>query len=309
MSLRSDDGRTPPLFRRTASPPMRLAVAVAAALFLMIADARLHVGTVIRTSIATILMPLQWLSTQPVKAVNLLGDYVVTVEAAQQTKEEATLQMAQLALKAQRAELLERENANLRSLLALQQNLSIHARAAQVKYVAADPFKRTLVLDKGGLQGIVKGAPVIDGHGLVGQVVRVYPSTSEVRLLNNPEQAIPAINHRTGKRSLVYGDAQATEGNALEMRFMPLIADIQKGDKIATSGVGGVYPAGLPVGIVDTVDKRSHSNFLQVRLTPAAQFDKVSHVLVIDPQPSDVPQDINTTPQKNATKTAKEARP
>lgn len=288
MAFRSNEGRTPPLFRRTASPLTRLAVAVAAAIFLMVADTRLQVGNVLRSTIATVLAPLQWISAQPVKAVDLLGDYVVTVEAAQQTKEEATLQMAQLALKAQRAELLERENANLRRLLELRQNLPVQARAAQVKYIASDPFNHTLVLDKGKLQGIIKGAPVIDGYGLIGQITRVYPHSSEVRLLNNPEQAVPVLNHRTGKRSLVYGDTQARHDNALEMRFVPLIEDVQKGDKIATSGVGGIYPAGLPVGVVVEVDKRSQSNFLRVQLSPSGKLDTINHVLVIEPQSVEV---------------------
>lgn len=281
---------------------MRLALAVAAAVFLMVADTRLQVGNVVRSTVAAILTPLQWLGAQPVKAVNLLGDYIVTVESAQQTKEEATLQMAQLALKAQRADLLERENASLRRLLELQQQLPINARAAQVAYISNDPFTHSLIIDKGSLQGIEKGAPVIDGYGIVGQVTRVYLSTSEVRLLNNPEQVVPAINHRTGKRSLVYGDPKTPHGSALEMRFVPLTADIKKGDVIATSGVGGVYPAGLPLGVVTQIDKYSQSNFLQVQIQPAGKLDTVSHVLIIDPQPTDTLADADkpAAPTKEA---------
>ncbi len=291
MSLHSNESRTPPLFRRTASPPTRLAVAVALSIFLMIADTSLHIGSFVRSTIASVLSPLQWLSSQPVKVVNLLGDYVVTVESAQQTKEEATIQMAQLALKAQRAELLERENTTLRHLLELQQQLPITARAAQVKYISADPFNHTLVLDKGSLHKVSSGAPVIDGHGLIGQVIRVYPNSSEVRILTNPEQAVPVINHRTGKRSLVYGAAKANkQGSKLEMRFIPLTDDVKQGDIIATSGIGGVYPAGLPVGVVTKVEKDNQNNFLYVQLTPAGKFDTVVHVLVLDPQPPNLSQ-------------------
>lgn len=301
MSLHSNEGRTPPLFRRTSSPPMRLALAVAASVFLMVADTRLQVGSMVRSTVAAVLAPLQWLGAQPVKVVNLLSDYAVTVESAQQTKEEATIQMAQLALKAQRAELLERENASLRRLLELQQHLPIRARAAQVQYMSADPFHRTLVIDKGTGQGVEKGAPVIDGYGLVGQVIRVYPNSSEVRLANNPEQAVPALNHRTGKLSLVYGDPQNPENHALEIRFVPLTADIKKGDVITTSGVGGVYPAGLPLGVVSKIDKYSKSNFLHVQLTPAGKLDTVSHVLVIDPQPSEkLPTETPNTPDASS---------
>ncbi len=275
---------------------MRLAMATATSIFLMVADVRLQFGTWVRSTVAVTLSPFQWLSSQPVKAVNLLGDYVVTVESAQQTKEEATLQMAQLALKAQRTELLERENTTLRRLLELQQQLPIKARAAQVKYIATDPFNHTLVLDKGSVHKVVRGAPVIDGHGLIGQVIRVYPHSSEVRLLTNPQQVVPVINHRTGKRNLVYGTAKDTpQGSLLEMRFLPLTDDVKQGDVIATSGTGGVYPAGLPVGVVTKVEKYNRNNFLYVQLNPAGKFNTVSHVLIIDPQTSNLSQQKPTT--------------
>ena len=150
---------------------------------------------------------------------------------------------------------------------------------------AADPFVRKVILNKGSRQGIVQGSPVIDGRGLLGQVVRVFPLSSEVLLLDSPQQAVPALNNRTGERSLVYGDSQQPRGNALEIRFLANTEDVQVGDAIVTSGVGGIYPAGLPLGTVSVVERRNNSAFLRVQLTPAAHMLSVDHVLVLDPVP------------------------
>ena len=283
MSLHSFERKSPPLFRRSLSPLARLGLAGALSVFLMVADSRLQWSGYFRSATATALAPLQWLGAQPVKAVDLMGAYVTTVESAQQTKEQATVQVAQQALKAQRVELLLRENASLRDLLGLQQQLPLQARAAQVVHVAADPFVRKLVIDKGSSQGIVQGAPVIDEHGLLGQVVRVFALSSEVMLLDNAQQATPVLNNRTGERSLVYGDSQTPRGNALEIRFLPNTTNVQVGDVISTSGTGGIYPAGLPVGRVAVVEKHSNSAFLRVQLAPFAKLLSAGYVLVLEP--------------------------
>ncbi len=285
MPLHSFERKPPPMFRRSLSPSARMGLVAIATIVLMVVDSRWQMGQSVRAGIATVLKPLQWVGAQPVKAVDLMGSYVTTVESAQQTKEQATLQIAQLALKAQRAELLMRENAALRELLGLQQQLPMQARAAEVAHEAADPFVRKVILNKGSRQGIVQGSPVIDGRGLLGQVVRVFPLSSEVLLLDSPQQAVPALNNRTGERSLVYGDSQQPRGNALEIRFLANTEDVQVGDAIVTSGVGGIYPAGLPLGTVSVVERRNNSAFLRVQLTPAAHMLSVDHVLVLDPVP------------------------
>lgn len=262
---------------------VRMALAVVAALAFMALDARLHMGTSVRSVVATVLTPLQWLSAQPVKTINLMDSYVVTAETAKQTQEQAVTLLAQQALRAQRADNLIRENEQLRQLLGLHQALQIQARAAEVVYIAADPFIRRVVIDKGSSQGLQLGAPVIDPTGLVGQISRVHPMSAEVTLIDNPQQATPVINGRTGERYLVYGDRQTLGG--LEVRFTSPDADVQVGDVLATSGTGGVYPAGLPVGTIAHINHRNTSSFVQVLVAPSAHTKTLRHVLVLDPQP------------------------
>jgi rod shape-determining protein MreC len=284
MPLDTFERSTPRLFNRGPTPLVRLLLATTLGIFLMVADSRFGIGSTARSVTATVLAPLQWLGAQPVKTVNLLGTYVTTVETAKQTQEQAATLMAQQALKAQRADLLMRENQSLRELLSLEQALPIQARAAEVVYIAPDPFTRRVVINKGSSAGIVEGAPVIDASGLLGQVLRVYPLSSEVTLIDNPEHATPIINSRTGERGLAYGDSQSPQASALEVRFMASNADFKVGDVLTTSGLGGVYPAGLPVGTVSLVDRRSNTSFTRVQATPAAKPLALGYVLVLEPQ-------------------------
>ena len=283
MSLQQLE-RTPPLFRRGPSPLTRLAMAGALSVFLMVADSRFHVGDGMRSAIATVLSPLQWLGAQPVRAVDLMGGYVTTVESAKHSQEQAALLVSQQSLKAQRADLLERENAQLRHLLGLSEALTIRARAAEVVYVAPDPFTRKVVINRGSSHGLAVGSPVIDEYGLVGQLVRVYPFSSEVSLIDNPEQPTPVLNSRTGERGLVYGDSQSPKSSALEVRFLTNTADFRVGDVLMTSGIGGIYPAGLPVGTVTLVDRRGNTAFERVQVKPAARPLSMGYVLVLEPQ-------------------------
>ena len=132
-------------------------------------------------------------------------------------------------------------------MLDLRPALHVRALAAEVLYEAADPFSRKVFIDRGATHGVALGAPVINEAGVLGQVTRVYPLSSEVTLLTDKDAAIPVLNARTQQRSAAFGGAG---GGAMELRFMSANADVQVGDLLRTSGVDGVYPPGLPVARV-----------------------------------------------------------
>ena len=152
--------------------------------------------------------------------------------------------------------------------------------AAEVLYEAADPFSRKLFIDRGATQGVALGAPVIGPDGVLGQVTRVFPLSSQVTLLIDKDAAIPVLNARTLARSAAFGGAG---GGAMELRFMAANADVQVGDELTTSGVDGVYPPGLPVARVTAVERRAESGFARILLAPSASVDGVRHVLVLEP--------------------------
>lgn len=282
MPLGTLDRTPPPFFKQGPSAMSKLAFFSALALFLMVADLRLSLVSPLRTAVATLLYPAQWLVRQPVKGFEFIGAHFESLEKAQQKANDSQAQLTALAARASQVEQLTLENNRLRALLELSLRPDTKGLTAQVLYDAADPYTRKVVIDKGSVQGVAAGSPVLDESGVVGQVTRVHPLVSEVTLLTDRDQAIPVLNTRTGVRSVAYGQS-GPSGNELELRFMAGNADVQEGDLLSTSGVDGVYPAGLAVARVTHVERRAESAFARVLCAPMAQLASTSHVLVLPP--------------------------
>ena len=283
MPLGTLDRKAPSFFKQGPSPLARLTLYSALALFLMVADARFRVTEPLRMALGTVLMPLQWVMMKPVEFAERGSGYFQTLEEAQQGNDKAQRQMAKMSQNANQADLLLQENAQLRELLELRDRVTTPGTAAQVVYDAADPYSRRVVIDRGQLNGIVAGSPVIDSHGVLGQVTRVFPLSSEITLLIDRDQAIPVRNMRTGARSVAYGDPVIAHGGGMELRFMPSNADVQEGDVLSTSGMDGIYPPGLPVAKVVRVDKRADSSFSRIYCAPLAKVYGVQYVMVLKP--------------------------
>jgi rod shape-determining protein MreC len=282
------DRSPPPFFKQGPTALSKLMFFSALAVFLMVADSRFKITQPVRAVVATGLYPMQWLAMRPVLLAQSGAAYFESLRGAQ-TSEEATRK--KLALQAQRAaqvEQLSLENARLRKLLALRDQIKTSSQAAEVLYDAADPYTRRVIIDKGLAQGVKPGSPVIDEAGVLGQVTRVYPLVSEVTLVIDREQAIPVLNTRTGARSVAYGDP-VTLGGSLELRFMAGNADVQQGDILATSGVDGVYPAGLSVARIDKIERRADSAFARIYCQPLSLIHSTKHVMVLDPVSAQIP--------------------
>jgi rod shape-determining protein MreC len=216
----------------------------------------------------------------PVEMMTGGAGYLQGLAAARSAQEQAERRATALAERATRAEQLAAENARLRALLELRPALTVRSLPAEVLYEAADPFSRKVFIDRGLTQGVKLGAPVIGEAGVLGQVTQVYPLTAEVTLLTDKDAAIPVLNTRTQQRSAAFG---AGRGGGLELRFMSGNADVKAGDVLHTSGLDGIYPPGLPVATVASVERRVESGFARIVLEPAARADGVRQVLVLEP--------------------------
>lgn len=289
MPLGTLDRTPPPFFKQGPSALSKLMVCSALALFLMVADARFRVTQPVRSVVASVLFPLQWVVMQPVLAVRHVGEYVTSLEAAVSSEEAARRKLILQSQRANQVEQLTMENTQLRQLLGLRERLSTPTLAAEVLYDAADPYTRRVIVDKGLAQGVQAGSPVIDESGVLGQVTRVHPLISEVTLVTDPEQAIPVVNTRTGVRGITYGDAGRHGSGGLELRYMAANADVQPGDLLTTSGVDGVYPPGIPVAKVAKVERRPDSAFARIVLHPQALVDGAQHVMVLKPLLAQIP--------------------
>jgi rod shape-determining protein MreC len=284
MSLGTLDRSPPPFFRQGPSALTMLAFCSALALFLMVADTRLQITQPLRAGVATVLHPLQRALLAPVGALREAGAYFAGLSAAVDGRDAAHRELAVQAEQIRRAAQLAAENARLRSLLDLRPALAVRAQAAQVLYDAPDPYSRKVIVDIGAAQGVRLASPVINEAGVLGQVTRVYPLSSEVTLLTDKDAAIPVLNARSQVRGAAFGTA-----GGMELRFMAGNADVQIGDALSTSGVDGIYPAGVPVGQVVSVDRKTDGGFARIGVKLAAPVDGVRHVLVLEPLSAQLP--------------------
>lgn len=295
MPLGTLDATPPPFFRQGPSALSKLAFFSALALFLMVADTRLKITQPLRAGVATVLYPVQWLALQPVIWAQGGAQYFQALQTAQASAEAAQRQLGAQSARASQVELLSLENQQLRQLLALRERITTPAQAAQVLYDVADPYARKVIVDKGALDNIAPGSPVMDHSGVLGQVTRVYPMLSEVTLITDRDQAIPVLNTRSGARGLAFGDP-ASRAHTLELRFMSSSADVQQGDLLTTSGVDGVYPPGLPVARISHIERRADSAFMRVTCEPLAQVGGVRHVMLMQPVGHQLPPRPSPTP-------------
>lgn len=268
----------PPLFKQGASARAKVVIFSLIAIALLVVDARLQTLGAIRQVVGTALYPLQRLAMMPRDAAYGVGEYFSTLTSTQEKNRQLLRQQALNAQTLQQVQLMAAENAHLRRLLGASERLSVKSLMAEILYDARDPFTRKIVLDRGSQQGVKPGQPVIDDTGVVGQVTRVFPFTAEVTLLTDKDQAIPVQVVRSGLRSVAYGQGQS---GVLDLRFMPANADIRKGDVLVTSGIDGIYPAGLAVARVAQVEHKSSDTFAKIICQPAAGIDSNRQLLVL----------------------------
>ncbi|WP_373990482.1 rod shape-determining protein MreC [Duganella sp. BuS-21] len=268
----------PPLFKQGASARVKMMVFACISIALLLADSHMRVLAMVRTAAGTVLYPLQMAALLPRDAIYGVGDYFSTLSSMEKQVRELRRQQILSSQALQQAQLQATENAQLRRLLDARERLPVKSMLADVLYDARDVNSRKIILDRGTRHDVTLGLPVIDNQGVVGQVTRVFPFTSEVTLLSDKEQAIPVQLLRNGLRSVAYGRGKS--GN-LELRFTAPNADIQVGDIVVTSGLDGVYPAGLAVARVSQVENSAGGSFGGVICQPLAGIMNNTQLLIL----------------------------
>lgn len=281
MALDSIDRSPPPFFRVGFAPLTKLIFFSLLSILLMVADKKIQFTQPIRAVLSTAILPIQWVVLQPGRALSSVGEYFQSLDQAQSDLAAAKIKALQQTIRSQQVEQLQVENQSLRQLLDLQTQAIKKSQIAEVLFDVADPYNQRIVIDKGSLKEVALGSPVVDVGGVVGQVTRVFPLTSEVTLLTDHDQSIPVLNSRTGARNVAYGDV-LNGLPKIELRFVPASADVKEGDLLTTSGIDGVYPAGLQVARISHIERRVDISFARIHATPLAEM-KGRHVLVINP--------------------------
>jgi len=294
----------PPLFKQGAPARVKMMVFACISIALLLADSRVRTLQTVRKVAGTILYPLQMAALMPRDAIFGVGDYFSSLSALEKQVRELKRQQIASALLLQQAQQRVAENNQLRRLIDAREHLPIKSMLAEILYDARDVNSRKIILDRGSQQGLVLGLPVIDHQGVVGQVTRVFPFTSEVTLLTDKEQAIPVQLLRNGLRSVAYGRGKA---GTLELRFTAPNADIQVGDIVVTSGLDGVYPAGLAVARVSQVENSAAGSFGGVICQPLGGISNNTQLLVllsVPDMPPRPPDEEQRQPRKHNNKMA-----
>lgn len=272
------DRSPPPFFKQGPSANARLAFFALLGIALLVIDSRTGLLNAMRQGIGTVLYPLQRTLLVPRDAFSLTSDYLGEVHRLRaENLELRRIETANARMLLQ-VEQLAQENTQLRELSGARDRTAVRSVVAEVLYDTRDPFTRKLVLDKGLQQGVASGQPVVDATGVVGQITRVFPLSAELTLITDRNMTIPVQVQRSGMRAIAFGGA---EPGRMELRYMSVNADLKEGDVVVTSGLDSLYPAGLPVGRVASIDRGRTGNFARVLVDPIAGVDRSRLLLVL----------------------------
>ncbi len=269
----------PPFFKHGPASLVRLLLCSLLSVALLISDARYQYLDGLRQVVAVVIYPLQRLAGAPGAMLDLIGEFFITHSALRTENARLSESNLQNAVMLQKYKALEADNAHLRELLAARERFPESTLVAEVLYTGRDPFTRKIIVDKGQRHGIKTGQPVIDPIGVVGQVTRVYPWLAEITLITDKGLVVPVQNLRNGLRAVLAGTGNDGQ---LELKFIPLDADFQKGDELVTSGIDGVYPPGLPVAVVSSVEHNAAYLFARITCKPLAGVASHSRILIVN---------------------------
>jgi len=271
-----------PLYGRS-SAGLRFTGYAALAITLMYYDQHGRLAQRIRFALDAAAYPVQVAVSSPAAAWRWLTSSFQTRDELRAENQQLKARVTGLELSVMRQAALEQENNELRGLHNSLPPLIKHWQLAEIISVETNPLRQRVVINKGAHDGVVVSQAVVDGNGVIGQVERVGPWSAEVILVTDPEHAIPVQITRNSLRSVAVGSGNTGE---LLLPYLAVNSDVKSGDLLVTSGLGGVFPAGLPVASISGVRRDATQVLAQVRAQPVATVEKDREVILLDFEPS-----------------------
>ncbi len=270
---------------RESNPGLRAVIVCSLTIVLMAVDSRSEMLIDVRRLLAAAAYPVQVLIDSPVAVGRWLGESLAT--RSQLSTENAALrqQILEQSGQLQRLASLAKENARLRALLESTAKISDRVLVTEIMSVDMNPFRHRVIVNKGTDDDVFVGQALIDADGVVGQITRDRVFSAEAILITDAEHALPVEILRNRLRSIAVGSGQLDQ---LSLPFLPRNADVVVGDLLVTSGLGGTFPAGYPVGTITAVNSTTGEPFLDVTARPQARLNRIREVLLIwpgDPMP------------------------
>lgn len=266
---------------------VRFLLLVALCIGLMLLDQRGQHLTRVRHALSVVVYPVRVLVDAPFSTWHALSATLADRRFLVAENERLKRERLGTEFRLQRLAALELENARLRELLDSTARVGERALIAEILAVDLDPYRQRFDLNRGFVDGVFVGQALLDAGGIVGQVVRVSPLTSEAVLITDADHAVPVSVHRNGLRTIAVGTG---DSGRLRLPYLTNNADVAIGDLIVSSGVGGVFPSGYPVGRVSEIRARPDQAFAEVIAEPASKLDRDREVLLIWDAADEVPR-------------------
>ena len=257
---------------------VRVLLLMAVSILLMVFDHRQNHLDTVRKAIGTAVYPVQVVVDAPFRLWGWIRESTTSRNELQLELSRLNAERLLTQARLQRQTALEAENARLRDLLEARSQVRDEIRVAEIMAVDANPYRHNIVIDIGERDGVYDGQAIIDAEGVVGQVIETGLTTSQAILISDPSHALPVEVNRNGLRTIAIGTG---EFSRLDLPFLPNNADIQPGDLLVTSGLGGAFPSGYPVAKVDTVNRIPQEPFADVTAVPSSALDQVREVMLI----------------------------
>lgn len=246
---------------------------------IIFADVRTTFLEPVRLALGAVVTPIQMAAEVPAKVGNLINTWLESEESVKAAYKDAVDENSRLRFRLQRMQAVEKENRDLRRILsAPQRGGDSRMLVGELLEVSLDPYKQTILVNRGAADGLYVGQPVFDPDGLLGEVSEVMPFTSAVILITDPSHALPVQVTRNGLRAIAIGSGQP---DRLHVVYLTPNDDIRKGDRLVTSGLSGRFPSGYPVGRVTEVVEDAGEPFLKVTASPIAQIAHNKHVVFV----------------------------
>ena len=264
--------------QRTPALGLRLLMLASLSILIMVIDQRENHLDAVRRTIGATVYPLRVVVDAPVAMWHWMRD---SSESRNELRLENSRLNAERLLthaRLQRFSALEAENARLRAMLEARNRVTDEVRVAGIMSVSSNPFRHVLVIDKGRNDGVYDGQAMVDSDGVVGQVIETGLFSAQAVLISDPDHALPVEINRNGLRTIAVGTG---EFDRLDLPFLPNNADVALGDLLVTSGLGGAFPAGYPVAVIDSVIRIPQEPFAAVSARPAAELNQVREIMLI----------------------------
>ena len=287
----SNDG----LFRNGPSPTIRVILLGLLSLALMMLDHRMGHLESVRAALSVVVYPIRYAADLPSTVVHGIGAFLTDRQTLLRENHDLRETQVHLQARLQKFNALEHENARLRALLHSSTQAGERVLIAELLSVDLDPYKHQLSINKGSADGVYIGQPLLDAHGVMGQIIHTGPLSSTALLITDTRHATPVQFDRTGIRAIAFG---AGDPNRLELPHLPNNVDVEEGDLLVTSGLGGRFPYGYPVAVVTGVETDLSGSFARIRAEPMAHLDRTREVLLVW-QASAQELEASTTPEPN----------